>query len=282
MATLTSAGVTFGDATSQVSARTGPRAQVFTASGTFTVPAGITSVRVKVFGGGGGGLGATSGGGCSGTPGAPGSVGGLAVAIVTGLTPGGTVSVTVGGGGAGGTANNAGQSVTAAGGGTSSFGTFVTATGGASTTFSVSAGRIQGGTIGVGSVSGATALLLTPTAVTGLQSNVTISPLQSYDTQILSSNGGAGFGASVQNGNITGGPGGPGMSGGGAGGVSGSTFRSLPGLAYGPGSNGVQPAAGVLTGGAGGGTGGGAGGAPVGNTWGGGGGGGAGGVIVEW
>ncbi len=71
--------------------------QVFSANGTFTVPAGVTRVKVTVVGGGGGGgnilyAGSNGGGG-----------GGGAVKIVSGLTPGGTVSVTVGAGGSGGT-----------------------------------------------------------------------------------------------------------------------------------------------------------------------------------
>lgn len=93
-------------------------AQFFTASGTFTIPAGITKVKVTVVGGGGGG----GGNG----PGSGGGAGGVAIKYITGLTPGGTVSVTVGNGGAGGA--TAGQS--GATGGTSSFGAYCSATGG--------------------------------------------------------------------------------------------------------------------------------------------------------
>jgi len=66
--------------------------QSFTSSGTFSVPTGITSVDVLVVGGGGGG-GATSGGG--------GGAGGLIFMPGYPVTPGGTVSVTVGCGGCG-------------------------------------------------------------------------------------------------------------------------------------------------------------------------------------
>jgi len=91
--------------------------QVFTSSGTFTVPAGITKVKATVVGGGGGGS-ALSGGAAG--------AGGTAIEIISGLTPGGTVAVTVGGGGAGGsTGGSAGGT-----GGTSSFGAFCSATGG--------------------------------------------------------------------------------------------------------------------------------------------------------
>jgi hypothetical protein len=90
--------------------------QVFTSSGTFTVPTGITKVKVTVVGGGGGGGSFNSGSYLGG------GGGGAAIEIISGLTPGGTVSVTVGAGGA--------YNAT---GGTSSFGAFCSATGGAPT-----------------------------------------------------------------------------------------------------------------------------------------------------
>lgn len=93
--------------------------QVFTSSGTFTVPAGITRAKVTVVGGGGSGASGVGGGGGG---------GGTAIEIVTGLTPGGTVTVTVGGVA-----------------GTSSFGAYCSATGGATVT------SIVGGAGGVGS-----------------------------------------------------------------------------------------------------------------------------------
>jgi hypothetical protein len=92
-----------------------PTIQAFTTSGTFTVPAGVTKVKVTVVGGGGGGTTATSS-----TPQGGGGAGGAAIKVITGLTPGGTVAVTVDPGGAAETA-----------GGTSSFGTYCSATGGA-------------------------------------------------------------------------------------------------------------------------------------------------------
>lgn len=91
--------------------------QVFTSSGTFTVPAGITKVKVTVIGGGGGGADQGGAGGYGG------GGGGTAIKIVSGLTPGSTISVTVGTGGAGGN--------TGSNGGTSSFGAYCSATGGA-------------------------------------------------------------------------------------------------------------------------------------------------------
>lgn len=97
--------------------------QVFTASGTFNIPAGVTEVVVEVWGGGGGGGGPnTSSVGANGGGGA----GGYAMKRVTGLTPGGTVAVTIGaGGGVQNTVNAAGNN-----GSSSSFGAFCSATGG--------------------------------------------------------------------------------------------------------------------------------------------------------
>lgn len=97
--------------------------QVFTASGTFTVPAGITEVDVEVLsaGGGGGGVSGTSnrvaGGGAGGS---------YARARVTGLTPGANIAVTVGTGGTGASAGaGAGNA-----GGSSSFGAHLSCAGG--------------------------------------------------------------------------------------------------------------------------------------------------------
>lgn len=88
--------------------------QVFGVSGTFTVPFGISRVRVRVWGAGGSTNGATS----SGLGGAGG--GGFAMKAVD-VSSGPTVAVTVGVG------------VVSTAGGTSSFGSFVSATGGSST-----------------------------------------------------------------------------------------------------------------------------------------------------
>jgi len=105
--------------------------QVFTSSGTFTVPTGITKVKATVVGGGGGGS----------TDGSGGGGGGAAIEIVSGLTPGNTVTTTVGAAGTAGTGGNGGT------GGTSSFGAFCSATGGAGGV----AGNSNGGLGGLGS-----------------------------------------------------------------------------------------------------------------------------------
>ena len=68
-----------------------PQSTSFTSSGTFSVPTGVTTVDVLVVGGGGGG-GSDNGGG--------GGAGGLVFRPGFTVTPGGTVTVTVGNGGA--------------------------------------------------------------------------------------------------------------------------------------------------------------------------------------
>lgn len=122
---LTSDGTTWASTTPVLSGFY--NMQVFTATGTFTVPTGITKVKVTVVGGGGGGASASSGGGGG---------GGAAIKIITGLTPAGTVAVTVGAGGAVQTT-----------GGTSSFGAHCSATGGAGGT----SGTNGAGAGGIGS-----------------------------------------------------------------------------------------------------------------------------------
>ena len=103
----------------------GARTQVFTSSGTFTVPAGVTSLEVEVYGGGAGGAGASGSGGVSPTGGA----GGYGRTILSGLTPGASITVTIGAGGAG-SSGSVGTGSAGANGGTTTFGTYATATGG--------------------------------------------------------------------------------------------------------------------------------------------------------
>jgi hypothetical protein len=92
--------------------------QLFTSSGTFTVPAGVTKLYVAVIGGGGAGGGATSGS----RGGRAGGCGGLAKGFVS-ISSGQSVVVTVGTGGVGSTG-------TGTAGGASSFGAYMSATGG--------------------------------------------------------------------------------------------------------------------------------------------------------
>lgn len=94
--------------------------QVFTSSATWTAPAGVTKVKLRLWGGGGSGA-----GGSSSLGGGGGAGGGYAEGVFS-VTPGTTYQVTVAGQTAGGAASSNGTS-----GGTSSFGSPVSATGGA-------------------------------------------------------------------------------------------------------------------------------------------------------
>lgn len=109
----------------------------------FVVPNGVTLVKATVTGGGGGGGGATPSAGNFNVA-AGGGAAGTAIGVVT-VTPGSTITVTVGAGGAAGiTLNGAGGN-----GGTSSFGAFMSATGGVGG-FWFSGTSSPGGTPGTG------------------------------------------------------------------------------------------------------------------------------------
>ena len=99
-----------------------PDTQVFTASGTWTKPAGALFVRVVLVGAGGGGAGGHSQFGYAGTGGGGGAI---FERIFRASDLSATVAITVGTGGAGGSATNNGSP-----GGTSSFGTYIYAYGG--------------------------------------------------------------------------------------------------------------------------------------------------------
>jgi hypothetical protein len=115
---LTSNGTTWTSAALSIPAQGQNKSQLFTSSGSWTVPSGVTSVEVQVIAGGGGGA-ASGYGGC----GSAGVTGGSAWGFYT-VTPGTTYTVTVGAGGAGTTGT------TGTAGGASSFGAFISATGG--------------------------------------------------------------------------------------------------------------------------------------------------------
>ena len=98
--------------------------QTFTSSGTFTVPAGVTTVQVEAWGGGGAGGGVASGIFPPTRAGGGGGGGAYAKNSSVTVIPGSTITVTVGAGGAGvggADGNN---------GGSSSFGGLVTVSGG--------------------------------------------------------------------------------------------------------------------------------------------------------
>ena len=153
---ITVSGAT-GAVTVNASAVSGVAAQTFTSSGTFTIPSAITAIKMTIVGGGGaagagGGVNIASGGGGG---------GGAAIKFLTGLTPGNTLTVTVGA--AGGTSSVAS--------GTQSI-TTVSATGGATGTASngfVAAGGSGGvgsnGDINIGGGGGGSAFYVNPGCV---------------------------------------------------------------------------------------------------------------------
>ena len=98
--------------------------QVFTSSGTWTKPSGITKVKVTVVGGGGGGGGVPSIAAIN--PGSAGGGGGGTAIEVIDVSSTSSATVTIGAGGAGGTSSGTIGTT----GGTSSFGSFCSATGG--------------------------------------------------------------------------------------------------------------------------------------------------------
>jgi hypothetical protein len=117
----------------------GAAGQLFTSNGTFTIPTSVTAVKVTIGGGGGGGGGGVAG---ADTGGSGGGGGGFSIGYLTGLTPGNTISVTVG---AAGTATT----FTGGTGGTSTFST-LTATGGTGGTNFGSGGAVGVGGSGTG------------------------------------------------------------------------------------------------------------------------------------
>lgn len=97
---LTSNGTTW-ESTVPAAGYTGINAEVFTANGTFTIPAGITKIKATVIGGGGGGRGSGNGG-----AGGNSSLASGTETITTVTGNGGGAGTNAGGSGAGGSATN--------------------------------------------------------------------------------------------------------------------------------------------------------------------------------
>jgi uncharacterized protein (DUF779 family) len=114
-----SGGFVFPDGTVQITAASARGKQKFTSNGTFTVPAGVTTVWVSGSGAGGGG-----GGGWSGYPAGGGGGGAAVLAQPISVTPGQGITVTIGGGGPGSVGG------TGTTGGTTSFGSLLSLAGG--------------------------------------------------------------------------------------------------------------------------------------------------------
>jgi hypothetical protein len=112
--TLTSTGITFSDSTTQNSAATASALgkQVFTSSGTFSVPTGVSSAKILVQGGGG------NNGTNNPGPGGPGyGAPGAGREVVSSVTPGGSVGLTVGGAGGASRINSGATAIYGNGGG---------------------------------------------------------------------------------------------------------------------------------------------------------------------
>lgn len=213
---LTSNGTTWTSA-APASSFVGFRGQAFTSNGTFTIPTGITAVKITVVGGGGGGGGALASLGCNIAAAGGGGGGATAISFLTGLTPGNTLSVTIGG------AGSAGSGGTPSSGG--SGGNSTVASGTQSITTITANGGSGGGAASNGSSSGAAG---------GTASSGTIN--------ITGGGGGAGGGS-------TGGVGGSSSFGGGGRGTA--TAAGVAGGAYGGGGSGGGTNASQANGGAG-------------------------------
>jgi hypothetical protein len=114
--------------------------QAISTSGNFTVPTGVTAIQVELWAGGSGSWASVSG-----TSGGGGSGGGFARKFISGLTPGASISVTIG---AGGVAGSSGVAPTA--GGSSSFASYCSATGGVVNPLGTVSVPNLGNTAGVG------------------------------------------------------------------------------------------------------------------------------------
>ena len=146
--------------------------EIFTSSGTFTVPAGITEVSITAIAGGGGGGGGGERESSSTGNGGGGSGGGAGQSYInypiTGLTPLDNITVTIGSGGAGGAKGDSGAGNSGGVGGITVFTGHLTCIGGGAGGWggSVGAGGAAGDCVGLGGDGGdgGTRVGSTPTA----------------------------------------------------------------------------------------------------------------------
>lgn len=196
---------------------TGANGQVFTGNGTFTIPTGVTALKVTVVGGGGAGEAAVLASSAN-WNGAGGGGGGTAIKYLTGLTPGNTLSVTVGAAAGNSTVASGTQTIsTITGGGGGNAGTAApysgaggTATGGDA---NIAGGDGGGRTINANysfGGSGGTSLLSTA-ARGGVSSGTPDNSAYKNGTAGKSYGGGGGGGGYASGGNGTGGAGASGV-----------------------------------------------------------------------
>jgi hypothetical protein len=114
--------------------------QIISASGNFTVPTGVVSIEVEIWGGG-----ASAGSSADVTHGSGGGGGGGYGRKRIAVTPGQVIAVTIGAGGSG-VAGGGGSALNGNAGSLSSFGTYITAAGGTA----VNTASTSGGLSGVG------------------------------------------------------------------------------------------------------------------------------------
>lgn len=119
----TTGGVRFPDGTTQTTAAAassyvGARGQAFTSNGTFTIPSGITALKITVVGGGGGGSGLSGTAGTGGTSSVASGTQSITTISASGGAGGGSSQPGSGGIGSNGTLNIGGSAGTAQGGGT--------------------------------------------------------------------------------------------------------------------------------------------------------------------
>lgn len=128
-----------------------PGFQVFTSSGTYTIPSGVTCAKITVVAGGGGGGGTSNAGTDHASGGGSGSA---SIKWQCGLTPGNTLTVTVGVGGTGGTgaANGGTGTASSVSSGTQSITTITTnpGIGGFNSTVTIPFQGGNGGAVGSG------------------------------------------------------------------------------------------------------------------------------------